>query len=468
MQILRPVLVASLALLPVTASAQQPSARAQLVARLDSLSRDFVAHAPSAGATVAVVRGSDTLLLQGFGERDRETHLPSTAGTVYRIGSITKQFTSAAIMQLVEQGRISLTDPVTTYLPQYPQWKSVTIRQLLNHTSGIHSYTSNEEWSKRWSEDVTPGAIVSFVEKDTLDFAPGTRWRYNNTGYVLLGMVLDKVTGKPYSRYLAERFFAPLGMRQSAYCPSRPTDPAYAAGYDDAGGKLVPATYLSMTHPYSAGALCMSVPDFLRWNAALTSGKVVTPASFGLMSGPDTLSSGLKTGYGFGLVSGRLGGGSHAMVGHGGGVNGFSTEQVWFPADSLRVVVFSNTAGSSPELLAANLASAVFGLPLHSRPSPPTAVPLAATDRQQFVGTYDLITPAGMPFPIHVTIEGDGLIAQADGPGQGKIPLIYLGAGVFGAAFDPTMRFTITVESGRGVKARLDQRGNTIEGPRRP
>src|SRR4051812_23453490 len=137
--------------------------RSALSRRLDSLSRAWLASGPSAGASVVVVQGRDTLLLEGIGERDHEHALPATPTTVYRIGSITKQFTSSAIMQLVEQGKIGLRDPITKYLPEYPQWSGVTVRQLLNHTSGIHSYTSNPEWAKTWDADITPAQIVAFV-----------------------------------------------------------------------------------------------------------------------------------------------------------------------------------------------------------------------------------------------------------------------------------------------------------------
>ncbi len=336
--------------------------RRALTARLDSISRAWLAAGPSAGASIAVVRGSDTLLLEGIGERDHERGLPATSATVYRIGSITKQFTSAAIMQLVEQGRIGLNDPLTKYLPQYPQWRTVTIRQLLNHTSGIHSYTGNADWVKTWNDDLTTAQIVAFVAKDTFDFTPGSAYRYNNTGYVLLGMILDKVTGTPYPTLMQRRFFTPLGMRTATYCPSVITAANDARGYDRGAGVITSSKFLSMTHPYSAGALCMSVIDYLRWQTALTSGRVVTPASYTMMSTSDTLPNGKPVTYGFGLVPGLLG--THRMVQHGGGVNGFNTMEMWFPDDSLRVVVFSNTVGSNPNALARTLASTVLGVPL--------------------------------------------------------------------------------------------------------
>ena len=256
------------------ASARQTDAsatsRAALVARLDSIATDFITASPAAGMTIAVVSRRDTLLLKGYGERDREKHLPADANTVYRIASITKQFTAAAVMRLVERGAVRLEDPVTKFLPQYPQWSSVTVRQLLNHTSGIESYTSTPEWRKQWNDDLTPAQLVAFVEKAPFDFAPGGDWSYDNTGYVLLGMLLEKVTKQPYAALVARQFFQPLGMRSATYCPSRPSDDAYAVGYDEENGKYARSQHLSMTHPYSAGGLCMSVPvvAFINTNGA--------------------------------------------------------------------------------------------------------------------------------------------------------------------------------------------------------
>jgi D-alanyl-D-alanine carboxypeptidase len=439
------------------------SDRAGLVARYDSLGQAFLRNAPSMGATIAVVRGSDTLYLKGIGLQDSAHGLPATATTVYRIGSITKQFTSAGIMRLVEQGRIALTDPLTKYLPEYQQWKAVTIRELLNHTSGIHSYTSNPAWARTWNEPLTPAQIVAFVATDTFDFAPGSNYRYNNTGYVLLGMVLDKVTGHPYPQLVEESMFTPLGMHTAAYCPSRPTDARYAVGYDKDGNHTKAATYLDMTHPYSAGALCMSVPDFLLWQSALTSGKVVSPTSYALMTRGDS-AGGKPTQYGFGLSPSTLG--THRLVTHGGDVHGFSAAQLWFPDDSLRVVVFTNTLGSGPGQLATNLAAATLGLPFVRRAAVPPTVALAPDQRQRYSGTYDLALPGGHTLPLTVTADSTGISAQA--AGQPKNALVYLGTDTFGAAFDPSFRLTIVFDAGRASKAVLIQGGGTIEGPRRP
>lgn len=439
-----------------------------VVARLDSLVRDAVAT-PIPGVSVAVVKGSDTLYLGGAGYRNVEQKLPAERGTVYRIGSITKQFTSSAIMQLVEKGRLHLTDTLGTLLPEYPQWRGITLRQLLNHTSGIHSYTSNRTWAATWSRPLTPAQVVDFVKDDTLDFAPGSAYRYNNTGYVLLGIILERVTGTPYATLMQRSFFTPLGMQSAGYCPSRATDPSHAAGYAAVGGKMEPAEYLDMSHPFSAGALCMSVPDYLRWQTALTSGRVVSMASYAQMSTGDTVNNGQRTGYGFGLMQGQLG--KHPMIMHNGGVHGFSTDQRWLPSDSLRVVVFVNAGTPETGRLAGNLAAAVLGEPLRARPEPAVArptVPLAAADRARYEGTYALARPTGSALKIRIWAEGDGLLSQAEGPGQGKIPLLYRGNDTFGAEFDPTLQITVLFENGKAVRARLQQRGNTLEGPRVP
>ena len=380
---LRTPLAAFLTLtLALSACAQAPTSgvadpsRSVLVARLDSIAADFITASPASGMTIAVVSRGDTLLLKGYGERDRENHLPADVSTVYRIASITKQFTVAAVMRLVERGSVGLDDPITRFLPQYPQWSSVTVRQLLNHTSGIKSYTSTPEWRQRWNDDLSPTQLVAFVEKAPFDFPPGSAWSYNNTGYMLLGMLLEKVTGQPYAALVQREFFEPLGMQSATYCPSRPTDAAYAVGYDEENGKYRRSEYLSMTHPYAAGALCMSVPDYLKWQSALHGGRIVSAQSLALMAGPETLTVGPKkgttTGYGMGLARGNVG--SHPTIQHGGSINGFSTQQYWFPNDSLSVVAFINTNGAEQNWLADNLASAVFGMPVRRKGAPAAAI----------------------------------------------------------------------------------------------
>ena len=455
----------ALSLGAVSLGAQQPS-RAVLVSRIDSLANDFLRSTHTPAISVAVLRGADTLVMKGYGDASISPRRDANAATVYRIGSITKQFTSAAIMRLIERGKLSLDDPMSKYLPDVPlHGHTVTIRQLLNHTSGIHSYTSDPEWQKTWAQDLTPRQIVAFVDKDTFDFAPGTNWRYNNTGYVLLGMIIEKISGESYANHLQRELFTPLGLRHTSYCPSRPTDPSFAAGYSSQGERAQPAAYLSMTHPFSAGALCSTVGDFVAWQRALASGRVVNARSYSLMTVADTLNNGRRLSYGFGLVPGNLSG--HRVIGHTGGVNGFTTSGLFFPDDNVNVVVFSNS-DRGPEPLGLNIARALFALPLVAGPKAPAAAPLSAADRDRLPGVYDLATPDGGKFVIHVMVENGEMVAQAEGPGQGKIPLVHVGNLRFGAAFDPSLRLTFVVEDGKVLKLVLEQGGGRMEGPRRP
>jgi CubicO group peptidase (beta-lactamase class C family) len=451
-----------------TTSAAIPRDRATVIAIIDSLANDHLGRGVPSVA-VAVVRGRDTIVMRGYGLANREASRAATPNTIYEIGSITKQFTAAAIMRLVEQGKIGLQDDMSKYLPDFPlQGHHVTIRQLLNHTSGIHSYTSSPAWRATWARDLPPDSIVAFVARDSFDFAPGTKWAYNNTGYVLLGMIIEKVAGKPYATVLDEMFFHLLGLTQTGYCPSRTSDARYAAGYSvrGPGAPAVPAEYLSLTHPFSAGALCSTVRDYLAWQRALHGGRVVSAASYKEMTTPDTLPNGGRHNYGFGLAVGMLG--THRMIQHGGGINGFTTAQSWFPDDSLSVIVFTNADGIGPDMPAMNMARAVLGLPLVSRPVAPPVVPIDAAGRARVAGTYDFRMPPGGTFTVHLTVDGDQLMGQPEGPGQGKFPMLHYGNDVFGAAFDPTLRFTVISANGVVTGATLAQRGGVMQGVRRP
>jgi D-alanyl-D-alanine carboxypeptidase len=221
------------ATLTSAASAQGPAARARVVATIDSLAAAFIAEGPVPAVSIAVVKGRDTIVMKGYGLADVENDVAASARTVYRIGSITKQFTAAAIMRLVEQGKLSLDDTLGKLLSTAPTaWRGVTLRRLLNHTSGIRSYTSlGPRWQRRWREDMSPDTIVSLVRDDTLDFRSGAAWRYNNTGYVLLGMIIERASGKSYATYLEEEFYKPLGLTQTYYCSEQPIIKHRARGY---------------------------------------------------------------------------------------------------------------------------------------------------------------------------------------------------------------------------------------------
>ncbi len=437
-------------------------------ARADSLVYTYLAESRAPSASFAVIRGNDTLAYGAHGLANVDAWRAPTAMTIYEIGSITKQFTSAAIMKLVEEGRVKLDDDLSKFVPQFPlQGKKVSIRQLLNHTSGIHSYTSSPGWAKTWNDELSPDAIVNFVVADTFDFAPGTAYRYNNTGYVLLGMVIEKASGHTYASYLDAQVFKPLGLTQTSYCKSKTSDPTFALGYSKGENGTKRAQFLDLSHPFAAGALCSTVGDFVKWQRALDGGRVVSPASYALMSTADTLNSGRKINYGFGLVPGMFNG--HKTVSHTGGIPGFATAETYVPDDSLSIVVFTNFDGESPQTLVQNLLRVAYGVAPVARAAagvPATPPSLSAADRDAIVGNYTLQLPGGQTLPIKFFPDGARLMAQAQGQDANEIR--YLGNYAFGVAFDPALRFTFTIDAGRATKVTLLQGGGRVEGPRVP
>jgi D-alanyl-D-alanine carboxypeptidase len=404
------LLTATLVLLslPMPARAQTaPPGATRVRAVVDSLARAFLADSQAPGVSIAVVRGGDTIVSTGWGFANLEEGVPATAATLYRIGSITKQFTSAAVMRLVQAAKVSLDDSIGVYLPDLPAaWRGVTVRELLNHTSGIPSYTDiGERWQRRWREDMPTDSLVAMTASDSMWFAPGTKWRYDNTGYVVLGMLLDHVTGQPYS----------------------------------------------------AGALCSTVGDLARWNLLLAGGQVVDSASYHAMTTPTGAARAHH--YGFGLGADTLDG--HAIIKHGGGIPGFITSNSYLPDDRLSVTVLTNAGTSSPDPLADQVARAALGIPLLQ---PPKRVALTAAQRKPYVGDYEMTLPNDHTMQITITDDGNALQAQAHG--QDAFELIPFGHDVFGARFDPTLRITFTLADGRATGFALVQGGATIHARR--
>ena len=365
------------------ATAGAPSDRDGLVQRIDSLVDAFrVAHHVP-GASIGVVRGSDTLELKGFGLANVEDSVPATAATVYRVGSITKQFTAAAILQLVEQGKVQLDAPVSTYLPKFPRDDGrLTIRQLLTHTSGLPNYTELPEFADLRRTDLADGQLVALFGGRPLDFPPGTRWHYSNSGYYTLGLVLQQLGGVPYAVYLDQTILKPLGLEHTLYCSVEPLVPHRAAGYSVSGDQIVNASYLSMHLPGAAGALCSTVGDLLRWQRSLVGGRVVRPATYHDMTTPAVLRDGTHPTYGFALGVYTLHG--HAAVEHSGGINGFSADLAYYPADSLSVVVLMNSDAGDASLLARRVAELV----IHTADDGGLDLALDASSSQRYVGAY--------------------------------------------------------------------------------
>jgi CubicO group peptidase (beta-lactamase class C family) len=221
------------------------------------------------GVSVAVIRGGrDTLVFRGYGLADVENDVPATAETVYRIGSVSKQFTAAAVLQLAEPKRISLDAPISRYVPRLPAaWRAIRVRHLLNHTAGIPDFRERWLMDDLREEALTPDSVIGLVRNDPLEFEPGTQWRYSNIGYILLGLLIERVTSEPYAHYLRSRLLKPLGLTATRYCDVTPLIRHRAEGYEQRDTSVVNARYISMTVPFAAGGLCSTVGDGDRWSS---------------------------------------------------------------------------------------------------------------------------------------------------------------------------------------------------------
>jgi CubicO group peptidase (beta-lactamase class C family) len=307
---------------------------------------------------VLIAKDDKILLEQGYGFANVEWDVPNTPDTKFRLGSITKQFTATAILQLVEAGALRLDDPACNYVPDCPEaWKPVTIHQLLNHTSGIPSYTGLPDFfaPKNSRIPLSPLEVVMLTKDRKLEFQPGEGWNYNNTGYVLLGHIIEKVSGVKYDAYLKEHIFDPLDMKDSGYDWTRPVQKHRASGYlyNPSTKAYTNADYLDMSLPHAAGSLYSTVKDLYQWDRALAAGKLLKKSSFELMFMP-----GKKNyGYGWGIetVDGRK------QIGHGGGINGFSTMIARYPDQNAVVIVLSNVANAQAAVLQRDLTRALFG-----------------------------------------------------------------------------------------------------------
>jgi CubicO group peptidase (beta-lactamase class C family) len=301
--------------------------------------------------------------------------------------------------------------------------------------------------------DLPPESIVGLVRARPADFPPGQQFRYSNTGYVLLGMVIERASGEPYAEYLARHEAEPLGLGDTRYCGNRPIVPRRAHGYVEDSTGIVNADYISMTIPFSAGSLCSSVGDLIAWQRALWADRLLQPGGYNSMTTPPRLANGSTSPYGFGLGVGTLG--THRQVAHSGGITGFSSALYTWPDDSLIVVVLTNTEDANASRLAQRIARLVFDIPEPAVRD----LPLTAAERAPYEGAYQLRT-----LRLRVFSRGDSLFAQAEG--QSAFRLLAQGGHDFVAAFDPDTHATFEVEGGRARALAWTQGGVTTRAPR--
>lgn len=348
-------------------------------ARIDKIVNTELARQYVPGAQVAIAENGRVVYTKGYGYRDLGERIPVDAQTAFGIGSVTKQFTAAGIMLLQQQGKLNVDDKLSKYLPHAPHASEVTLRNLLTHTSGIVGFTEVPNFSLLLPTPSSPQRIISTIAGKPLAFAPGTNWEYSNTNFVLLGMVIAKLSGESYPNFIQTRLFGPLGLQRSWYTRIEQIHPDDARGYSEfMYGLPDEHAYLADWSWYdAAGGLTMSAADLARWDIALDSGRVVTPASFAEMTTPTKLNNGRIVSYGFGLGVGSVF--KRPTVGHDGLVSGFSAENLTFPKDRLAIVLLANGDNFAYVHAIRAIAAVVYGTtdPLANAPFKPIAQPAA-------------------------------------------------------------------------------------------
>jgi CubicO group peptidase (beta-lactamase class C family) len=380
----------------------------QGVSRMEQVIQFYVTQKQFMG-TVLVARGSEVLLSKGYGFANLEWDIPDAPSTKFRLGSITKQFTAASILLLEERGKLKVEDPVKKYLPDAPPaWDKVTIFHLLTHTSGIPSFTGFPDYE---STEAIPSPVEKTVARfrdKPLEFAPGEKRNYSNSGYVLLGYLIEKISGQSYEKFVQENVFSPLGMKDSGYDSNTAIIRHRAAGYSPGPDGPVNMGFIHMSIPHAAGALYSTTEDLLRWEQDLFGGKLLSPVSLQKMTTP------FKDDYAFGLTVHTANG--HKVISHGGGIEGFNTFLAYYPEDKMTVAVLANLNGSAPEQIAGKLAAIAHGENVQL-PSERKEIAVSPKILALYGGTY-VLAPG---FDLVVTLEGTQLMSQATG--QPKVQL---------------------------------------------
>lgn len=365
-----------LCFLPLSAMPQT----AQQSSRMQQMVEGYV-HENHFMGVVLVAEGDHILLQKSYGEADLEWHTPHTLDGRFRIGSLTKQFTAASILLLVQQGKVHLDDPIRAYYADAPTaWDQVTIRRLLNHTAGVPNFTSLPDYSSTQRLPVTPQQLIERFRDKPLDFAPGTKMKYSNSGYALLGWVIEKASGMPYRDFLQKSIFTPLNMAETGYDNPATIIPKRVRGYASQDGKFRNADFIDMSIPYAAGGFYSTAGDLLKWERGLYGGKVLSAESLHTMLTPEA-----KQTYAFGISEHIVAG--HKRYDHDGGVDGFNADMIYYPEKQLSIIALTNVEGIIADRVADALGRFVMGenviLPFERK-----EVSIAPSVLNEYSGTY--------------------------------------------------------------------------------
>ncbi len=364
--------------LPILATAQKDHA-----SKLDDYMK-AQANVNEFSGAVLVAKDNKIIYEKAFGSASKELNVPNTIETKFRVGSLTKQFTAAAVLQLVEAGKLSLDENLSKYFPGFPKGDSVTIHMLLNHTSGIKSYTNMPKTISIAPLSYHKDSLINLVKNEPYEFSPGTKYNYNNSGYFLLGYIIEKVSGQSYSNYVLNNVVKKAGLENTFVDRLDSILLNRALGYTRTSSGWRNAPFMAMEFPYSAGAMVSTTRDLYAWNKALHGGEIISSAMFTKMT------TSYLNKYGYGLTIDTLD--NHRRISHGGAIPGFLCYNAYYPADNIHIIVLSNNGSPSPAIT--NTLAAILFDKHVIPPYTHVAVTLSSKDLEKFVGKYQTASSA--------------------------------------------------------------------------
>jgi len=408
--------------------------------RIDAIGRDAIAHHQAPGLVIGVMHHGKIVFARGYGLADVENRVPVTTHSAFAIASVTKTLTAIAVLQLADRGALSIDDDIGKFLPDFPHpGIGVTIRRLLDHTAGIHNITAVSSYWEQIGEPIEPARLITFFRDAPLDFPPGRSYAYSNSGYILLGAVIERVSGVSYAEYLRQHLAE--GMQDTAYCGGNAIVPRRVRGYSKSGSAFVNARHVDMSQGYSAGGVCSSVRDLLRLQERLHHGKLLEKSTYARMIYP-TPGRSYALGIGVGTNHG------HRVLYHAGGISGFDAMVTHYPDDDLSIVVLANADGELSGEIEYQIARAVLGI------ESPAAAPLTSEERERFAGKY-----RGRAGAASLYVRGDALLLDA--PGESPQMLVYLGENRFALG--------AVIVTADGTTLKITHYGATVfEGQRAP
>ena len=368
------------------------------------ISEQYTSDVP--GVSVLVAKNGKAIYSKGFGVANLESGIKAAPKNVFEIGSITKQFTAVGILMLEEQGKLSVNDDITKFIPDYPtQDKTITVHHLLNHTSGIKSYTNMQSFISLARTDMTPTELIDKFKNEPMEFDPGTKFNYNNSGYILLGHIIEVVSGQSYEDFIQANIFDKVGMSNSYYGSMSKLIPNRARGYSKTETGYKNADYLSLTLPYAAGSIMSTTADLLKWQNSISANTLIKRSSLEKATNGSTLDSGEEIPYGYGWIKGDVNGSS--TVEHSGGIFGFSSNGIYLPEENVYVIGLTNCDCGNVGAIVSNVAAMAIGKPFSKKED---AIALSNAQLSKWVGAYkydDAIR--------HITLKDNQLFSQREG-----------------------------------------------------